>query len=46
MNPDPLTVSVKAEPPAFVNNGDMPLMTGTGFACITVTAVDAPVALL
>jgi hypothetical protein len=30
VNPDPLTVIVKAAPPALVNAGDVPLITGVG----------------
>jgi hypothetical protein len=34
-NPDPVTVSVKAAPPAFVNAGEMPLRIGAGYTTST-----------
>ena len=37
MNPDPLTVSVKAAPPALVNAGEIPLVSGTGFGAAFTT---------
>jgi hypothetical protein len=42
MNPDPLTVSVKAAPPALVNAGVIPLVSGTELAATTtwLTAVE------
>jgi len=44
MNPDPLTVSVKAAPPASVNAGDKLPMTGTGLAAPLTISVTVAVA--
>jgi hypothetical protein len=46
VKPVPLTVSVKAAPPALVKAGERLLMAGAGLGTATVTAEDTPVALL
>ena len=38
----PVTVSVKEEPPAVVEVGEIELVVGTGFTIVSVCALDVP----